>query len=87
MFGADFPGGRLYQVVRQTDLACYFDGKRTARLSDLQTEERLQSVAVVEHGAVDDAVGVGGKVFQVGVVRGDEPKCAADVEFFEHGFG
>ncbi len=46
-------------------------------------EQRFHALAVIEHGAVDDAGRFVGKVLEVLVVRGDDAKHTFLVEFLK----
>ena len=68
-------------------LAGNLHSKRATRLPNLELEEWLHLGAVVEHGAVDDALVVLGKLLEVMVVRGDDAKGASVVDALQHGLG
>ena len=77
----------LDDVFRDARFACYLYGKRRAGLPDAQLEECLHLVTVVEHGAIDHAWVVFGKVFQVLIVCRDDAKGLLLPKLLQHGFG
>ena len=58
-----------------------------ARLTDGELEQGLHLVTVVEHGAVDHALVVVGKVLQVLIVGGDDAKGLLLPELLQYGLG
>ena len=44
-----------YYLFRNTNLACYFDGKATSGIAYLQLEKSSHLLSVVEHCAVHDS--------------------------------
>ena len=68
-------------------LAGNFDGKRRAGLSDGQLVEGLHLMAVVEHGPIDHAFMVVGKMLQVLIVGGDDTESVLLPELFQDGLG
>ena len=76
-----------YHVFGYAYLARNLYCERTARLPDLQLEERLHFCPVVKHGSVHHSHVFVGVVFQVLVVCGYYAVCAGGYEAFQYGFG
>ena len=72
-------------LCRQTRLAGNLDGKRTAGIADGQLEEGLHELPIVEHGAIDNARSLVGKLLEVLVVRGNDAHDPLVVELLEDG--
>ena len=81
---ADDFAGILDHLLGDAGLSGYLDGKRAARIADGKAEERLHQLAVVEHGAVHDALRLLGEVLQVLVVGGDDAERPFLVEDLQH---
>ena len=77
----------LDDLLGDARLAGYLDGKAGAWLSDAQLEQGLHLMTVVEHGAVDDALVVVGKMLQVLVVGSDDAKRLLLPELLQHRLG
>ena len=75
---ADNLGGDAY-------FSCYFYGKRAAGVAHRELEKRLHVLTVVEHGAVNQSVGVVGIVFEVLIVSGDDAEHAFVVDLMQNG--
>ena len=80
-------GSLVDNLLRQSRLACDLDGKRTARVSHRQLEQRLHALAVIEHRPVDHAVGLVGKVLQILVVGGHHAHHLMPVELLKNRLG
>ena len=78
--------GILDHLVGDAGLAGNLDGERTAGVADGELEEGLHELAVVEHGAVHNALRFLGIVLQVLVVGGDDAERMLLVEDLQHRF-
>ena len=87
VFAAHNFRGIGYHLFGQSDFTGYLYGERASGISYLQLEECAHLVAVVEHGSIDYAFVVFGKVLQVLVMGGDDPECLFLVKPFQYRFG
>ena len=78
--------GILDDLLRNTCLTGYLDGKRRAWLTNRQLEQRLHLMTVVEHGSVHHSRMVLGKVFQILIMGGDDAKSFFLPKLFQHSF-
>ena len=65
----------------------HFKGERTSRLPHFKLEGWFQSLAVKQHICIGSIGKFISQRLQVGVVRGNHPKCPALVEGFKEGLG
>ena len=84
MLFAHESNGLRNNLLGQTYLTCNLNGERATGLPNRQLEQRTKLPTVVEHGPIDNTIGILGKMLEIGIVRGDDPIGAVIVEFRQH---